>query len=200
MARNSPCIEKEDLGEVIDQDREERLIELEAGEAGEKKEPDKKSARLPDCLLLMLYEPKLSMEVSKETWVCSNDFLHRRLRHPIYQPWHPSKPSAAVAMTATSAGSNNDKDEVENKEVVTSILPAIPHPPPPSRQPTPSTVPEKSRGNASAAMTPVPPSVYGPLALTRCESEQMRSSAKLTPDACFWKDRHRPIGAAGIGL
>ncbi|XP_022142926.1 uncharacterized protein LOC111012918, partial [Momordica charantia] len=30
---------------------------------------------LPDCLLLMMYEPKLSMEVSKETWVCSTDFI-----------------------------------------------------------------------------------------------------------------------------
>ena len=43
----------------------------------EKKEAEKKGkeeALLPECLLLMMCEPKLSMEVSRETWVCSTDF------------------------------------------------------------------------------------------------------------------------------
>ncbi|CAN4075557.1 unnamed protein product [Withania somnifera] len=33
---------------------------------------------LPDCLLLMMCEPKLSMEVSKETWVCSSTTTERK--------------------------------------------------------------------------------------------------------------------------
>lgn len=35
---------------------------------------ERKSSKLPDCLLLMMCEPKLSMEVSKETWVSKTDF------------------------------------------------------------------------------------------------------------------------------
>ncbi|KAF7144698.1 hypothetical protein RHSIM_Rhsim04G0023200 [Rhododendron simsii] len=67
---------------------EETLIESEARERegngnpereGEvKKEQENRGERsslLPECLLLMMCEPKLSMEVSKETWVCSGDFI-----------------------------------------------------------------------------------------------------------------------------
>ncbi|KAL8147773.1 uncharacterized protein LOC141664103 [Apium graveolens] len=36
---------------------------------------ERKSSKLPDCLLLMMCEPKLSMEVSKETWVSKRDFV-----------------------------------------------------------------------------------------------------------------------------
>ncbi|KAI4388127.1 hypothetical protein MLD38_000485 [Melastoma candidum] len=52
-----------------------------------KLESEKKieAPKLPDCLLLMMREPKLSMEVSKETWVCSNDFLR----------WLPQRPVAS---------------------------------------------------------------------------------------------------------
>jgi hypothetical protein len=41
---------------------------------------------------------------------------------------------------------------------------------------------------------------YAPLVLKRCKSEPLRSSARLAPDACFWKDRHRPLNATGIGF
>ncbi|XP_039120643.1 uncharacterized protein LOC120257086 [Dioscorea cayenensis subsp. rotundata] len=53
-------------------------------EAGETKR------ELPDCLLLMMYEPKLSMEVSKETWVCSTDFLQWRPKEVV--PAAPAPP------------------------------------------------------------------------------------------------------------
>ncbi|KAI3774968.1 hypothetical protein L1987_49534 [Smallanthus sonchifolius] len=32
---------------------------------------------LPECLLMMIHEPKLSINVSKETWVCRTDFIKR---------------------------------------------------------------------------------------------------------------------------
>ncbi|XP_058211110.1 uncharacterized protein LOC131323370 [Rhododendron vialii] len=67
---------------------DETLIESEARERegngnpereGEvKKEQENRGERsslLPECLLLMMCEPKLSMEVSKETWVCGGDFI-----------------------------------------------------------------------------------------------------------------------------
>ncbi|KAI3690951.1 hypothetical protein L2E82_49164 [Cichorium intybus] len=50
---------------------------------------------LPECLLLMMYEPKLSMEVSKETWVSSKDFIrrHSSKKKPLPPPPPPRKPS-----------------------------------------------------------------------------------------------------------
>ncbi|CAL9093867.1 unnamed protein product [Musa acuminata var. zebrina] len=188
-------------------------------EAGEKGEEEKKGTELPDCLLLMMYEPKLSMEVSKETWVCSTDFLQWRLHHPNYRPCHPSKPVAAGATaTTTGAGKVGTRaDEVtkgeasveitddrssDNKETVSPIQEA----PQPSSLPSPPVLPtvsdkdKKLRGNAGVLPSPAPAPAYGPFVLTRCKSEPMRSSAKMAPDACFWKDRHRPIGATGIGF
>jgi len=41
---------------------------------------------------------------------------------------------------------------------------------------------------------------YAPFVLKRCKSEPMQSSARLAPDACFWKDRHRPLNATGVGF
>ncbi|XP_047957849.1 glutamic acid-rich protein-like [Salvia hispanica] len=41
---------------------------------------EKEKPLLPECLLLMMREPKLSMEVSRETWVCSTDFTKARPR------------------------------------------------------------------------------------------------------------------------
>ena len=85
---------------------------------------------------------------------------------------------------------------------------------------------EESKALASVISTPMPPRVvqkpprkpateqklklelpmvagvaaYAPFVLKRCKSEPMRSSARLAPDACFWKDRHRPLNATGIGF
>lgn len=55
------------------------------GEGGAKGEEVGKRKELLDCLLLMMYEPKLSMEVFKETCVCGIDFFrwfpHHHSRH-----------------------------------------------------------------------------------------------------------------------
>ncbi|XP_023926908.1 uncharacterized protein LOC112038332 [Quercus suber] len=48
-----------------------------------KPERERESSVLPDCLLLMMCEPKFSMEVSKETWVCSTDFIRWLQERPI---------------------------------------------------------------------------------------------------------------------
>ncbi|KAK1396994.1 hypothetical protein POM88_006857 [Heracleum sosnowskyi] len=42
--------------------------------------PERKSSKLPDCLLLMMCEPKLSMEVSKETWVSKREFVQEQVK------------------------------------------------------------------------------------------------------------------------
>ncbi|KAG6505022.1 eukaryotic translation initiation factor 5B-like [Zingiber officinale] len=171
--------------EEEDGGRQHFRIEEETGQKGvEEKSPD-----LPDCLLLMLYEPKLSMEVSKETWVCSDDFLQRNR--------HPSKSTAAA--TTTMVTSTDEASEIanENKEVGTPMQDDC-------RPPAPTLLAadteKKLTINAVAKHAQVPTLAYEPLVLTRCKSEPMRLSASLTPDACFWRDRHRPIGATGIGF
>ncbi|KAL0362653.1 UNVERIFIED_CONTAM: hypothetical protein Scaly_1220500 [Sesamum calycinum] len=57
--------------------------------SNEKPKKEKESPVLPECLLLMMCEPKLSMEVSKETWVCSTDFIR-------WLPERPRKPTKAT--------------------------------------------------------------------------------------------------------
>ncbi|KAK1276739.1 hypothetical protein QJS04_geneDACA010918 [Acorus gramineus] len=127
------------------------------------KTDEKRGAMPPECLLLMMCEPKLSMEVSKETWVETADFLRPRPRLPPV-----------------------------NKEPTENPISAAPAPPPPAPPPSSmATAVEQRLVSASA---------HEPFVLTRCKSEPMRSSAKLAPQACFWKARHRPIGAAGLGF
>ncbi|KAM0937633.1 hypothetical protein DsansV1_C24g0181271 [Dioscorea sansibarensis] len=143
---------------------------MDSGKSCSKVEAGEKKRELPDCLLLMMYEPKLSMEVSKETWVCSTDFLQ----------WRPKEVVPAAAGAA-----------VEEQ---------IPDPAPPLSEEVEKKLagtPEPAQVAAAAAAQVA---AYEPFVLTRCKSEPMRSSARLAPDACFWKSRHQPIGAAGIGF
>ncbi|KAG6395558.1 hypothetical protein SASPL_141677 [Salvia splendens] len=69
-----------------DKDEEEELVVTEekekAKESIEEQQNEEKPFSLPECLLLMMREPKLSMEVSRETWVCSTDFTTRRPPKP----------------------------------------------------------------------------------------------------------------------
>ncbi|XP_028755539.1 histone-lysine N-methyltransferase SETD1B [Neltuma alba] len=149
---------------------------------------------LPDCLLLMMCEPKLSMEVSKETWVCSTDFVR----------WLPERPAKR------KGGGDEPKKRI-------SIDAKPPLGPPPLMQPPRSScsfpAPAAHGGGMSMAsmieQKLVGSNAYEPFVLTRCKSEPMRSSTKLAPDACFWKNRklephHRPaalgVGAAGVGF
>ncbi|KAI0488953.1 hypothetical protein KFK09_028792 [Dendrobium nobile] len=149
------------------------------GEAGEWTE-------LPDCLLMMMYEPKLSMEVSKETWVCSNDFV--RWRPQQTRNRIPSKPAAVGESADVNAAPL--PPEPQAAEAAATVVLVAPRP-----DPSKSTAVQHKLLARPAAVAP-----YEPLVLTRCKSEPVRSSARLAPDACFWKDRHRPIGAAGIGF
>ncbi|XP_040990009.1 glutamic acid-rich protein-like [Juglans microcarpa x Juglans regia] len=158
--------------------------------------PERRSSVLPDCLLLMMCEPKLSMEVSKETWVCSTDFI-RCL---------PERP----------ANKTNGKDEVK-KRVSTEVSNPTDPPhqlllqPPRSSCSFPIAAAAPGAGSSMASMIEqklVGSNGYEPFVLTRCKSEPRRSSGKFAPEACFWKNRkmepHRPatlgVGAAGIGF
>ncbi|CAN4096969.1 unnamed protein product [Withania somnifera] len=145
------------------------------------KEPIKQQNEsiLPDCLLLMMCVPKLSMEVSKETWVCSSttDFIEREQAKKV---------------------KNKEVYEEQNKSQY------LPLQPPRSSCSLPAmsmaTMIEQKLLNTLA---------YEPLVLTRCKSEPMRIvAAKLEPETCFWKNRkiepHRRatfgFGAAGFGF
>ncbi|WOK97264.1 hypothetical protein Cni_G05972 [Canna indica] len=212
--QNSHSIERE--GEKQDmQDNEHCEVER---EAAQKRVDEKRSKELPDCLLLMMYEPKLSMEVSRETWVCSTDFLRWHRHHPNNRPLPPSE--SAVANTAAAAAATVDingtsldreteddesrttNDKISENKVVVAPKQELsqPSPPLPSVPPTSSDTEKKLKTNAADVPTPMSAPAYGPFALTRCKSEPMRSSVRLTPDVCFWKDRHRPLGATGIGF
>ncbi|KAM3216576.1 hypothetical protein P3L10_026017 [Capsicum annuum] len=65
---------------------------------------------LPDCLLLMMYEPKLAMEVSKEKWVCSSNtekkkeiFLSEESNKSQHLPPQPPRSSCSFPDTMSMA-------------------------------------------------------------------------------------------------
>ncbi|KVI02181.1 uncharacterized protein LOC112500445 [Cynara cardunculus var. scolymus] len=167
---------------------------------------------LPECLLLMMCEPKLSMEVSKETWVSSKDFVRRHSSRkkppapPQLQP--PIKPTngqneSKVSSTTTTKGLASTTKYQNHVTAEDAAAAAV--------QP----------GRSSCSL-PAPPSMaemleqklvnavgYEPFVLTRCKSEPMRTAAaKLAPDSCFWKNRKLEplrrasfgVGAAGVGF
>ncbi|KAL6999572.1 hypothetical protein U1Q18_000731 [Sarracenia purpurea var. burkii] len=184
-------MESEERKEVISHGRVERGCEMKQAER-------ERSSALPDCLLLMGCEPKLSMEVCKETWVCSEDFI-RRL--PEKQP---------------KAKDGGDEPKKRNRTDFKPTLPSHPahrktlHQPPRSSCSLPGAV--AVPGGSMAMMTEeklVNAVGNEPLGLTRCKSEPMRTAAaKLAPDTCFWKNRklepHRRatigVGAGGVGF
>lgn len=160
---------------------------------------------LPDCLLLMMCEPKLSMEVSKETWVCSTDFIR------------------CLPERHVSSSSNNKKDRKDEakKPPRVSIDSKASNPAPAHQQQQQMMQPPRSScsfpiqagGPVSMAeiigQKLVGSTAYEPFVLTRCKSEPMRSASKLAPEACFWNNRklephHRPgplgVGATGVGF
>ncbi|XP_068666064.1 uncharacterized protein [Aristolochia californica] len=145
---------------------------------------EERDKSLPDCLSLMLCEPKLSIEVSKETWACRTDF----------QRWRPERKSKAATEGAADDRRRLSTDSNSAK------------PPLPPAKPNPAhTTPTAPSMAAAVEQKLVNASAYDPFVLTRCKSEPMRSSAKLAPEACFWKSRkvqQHPVdvGAAGIGF
>ncbi|KAF8707175.1 hypothetical protein HU200_030421 [Digitaria exilis] len=190
--------------------REVEKVEIRAKdcEAGPLVQRRKKSGELPDCLLLMMYEPKLSMEVSKETWVCSTDFVHWKS----YQGKNncnrrPQKTLASGNDAATATGEVEDKENSEGSTVdtkeskdpsmvnLTAVRMAAP-----VAQETPPLDPDTTEQKTKLELPLVTnAAAYAPFVLKRCKSEPMRSSARLAPD-CFWKDRHRPLNATGVGF
>lgn len=154
----------------------------------EEEERENTKPVLPDCLLLMMCEPKLSMEVSKETWVCSTDFIRW-----LPERHHSKKPTKT-----------DGSDEPKKKKKA------------PPQQAAPPVQPARSSisfpgGEQKVARTGVG---YEPFVLTRCKSAPMRSTAKIsaTELACsLWgrengrkMEPHLPatygVGAAGVGF
>ncbi|XP_076930377.1 uncharacterized protein LOC143595155 [Bidens hawaiensis] len=193
-----------DENEILDQDQEAdetENIEQEVKGFAERSESKESDQGLPECLLLMMYEPKLSMEVSKETWVSSKDFIRRQSskKKPPAPP--PVKPTDGQSKVNASTRAN-----------VTSVAKfdthaVAPAPVQPGRSscslPAPSSMAEMLEQKLVNAVG------YEPFVLTRCKSEPMRTAAaKLAPDNCFWKNRKLEplrrasfgVGAAGIGF
>ncbi|PSR95702.1 RING finger protein [Actinidia chinensis var. chinensis] len=131
---------------------------------------------LPDCLLMMMCEPKLSMEVSKETWVCSTDFIR----------WLPER-----RKVNKTDGRNLPKNRIR--------IDANP-PPPRSSCSLPATAAVSMAAVIEQKLAVA--AAYEPLVLKRCKSEPMRTApAKLAPETCFWKNRKlEPHRRATLGF
>ncbi|KAI3928189.1 hypothetical protein MKW98_023790 [Papaver atlanticum] len=137
-------------------------------------ETERKPAALPECMMwMMMSEPKLSMEVSKETWVSSGDFTRKPGRHgrvvddsearqpqlslnnklTDYMGNHPIIQPRQQRRLPTSCA-NNNRDPA--RRVVLSMASMI----------------EQKLMKAVAYHQPF-------FVLSRCNSEPVRSSAKL---------------------
>ncbi|ESQ48468.1 hypothetical protein EUTSA_v10020211mg [Eutrema salsugineum] len=164
---------------------------------------------LPDCLLLMMCEPKLSMEVSKETWVCSTDFVRclpgrppaKKIPETAGDHNHQPKKRTVVAVdsTASSRRRSIDKPPVHHA-MLQPPRSSCSYPAAPPIITAAVGVGEQKVAGANK--------VYEPPVLPRCKSEPRKSASKLAPEACFWKNRklepHPPatvgVGGAGVGF
>ncbi|XP_021773744.1 uncharacterized protein LOC110737720 [Chenopodium quinoa] len=190
--------------DVEEHEQEQELVARKSIEGENKK-------TLPDCLLLMMCEPKVSMEVSKETWVCSTDFLR----------WLPERHHKKVV---------NKPDNLSDSSIPKKNKPAAvaAMPPPhvqqryelaaqPPIQPGRSSISFPAGGGSVANLIEQKLNKgggYEPFVLTRCKSAPLRSAAKTLPPemACsLWGrengrklEPHRPatfgVGAAGVGF
>ncbi|KAI3755759.1 hypothetical protein L1987_55565 [Smallanthus sonchifolius] len=178
--------------EIVTPERSEMTEETESKE----REIELEREGLPECLLLMMYEPKLSMEVSKETWVSSKDFIRRQSSRK-----KPPPPPPAVKLTDGQSKVSATSTTTSSKHV--TAAPPIQ----PGRSscslPAPTSMAEMLEQKLVNAVG------YEPFVLTRCKSEPMRTAAaKLAPDNCFWKNRKLEplrrasfgVGAAGVGF
>ncbi|KAF4378913.1 hypothetical protein F8388_022000 [Cannabis sativa] len=177
--------------------------EPEKQEESEDKVGRKSGSGLPDCLLLMMCEPKLSMEVSKETWICSTDFIR----------WIPDRRPNSKKGSGLGPGPGVEEPKKRPSIVVNGGpnrgLPPIQPPRSSVSFPITAAAPQ-SMANVIEQKLVGSAKPYEPFVLTRCKSEPMRSTAaaKLAQEACFWKNRklepHHPaslgVGAAGVGF
>ncbi|KAM7492558.1 hypothetical protein LguiA_035479 [Lonicera macranthoides] len=165
--------------------KEEEGLQVEERE--KEREIEKERRLLPDCLLMMMCEPKLSMEVSKETWVCSTDFIR-------FQPNNGRDDESKNTFSIDS-----DSNPAPTIQLIRPQLPPRSSCSLPAPTVSIGTMIEEKLINAVG---------YEPFVLTRCKSAPMRTASKLAPDTCFWKNRnlepHRRsnfgVGAAGIGF
>ncbi|MFQ6650589.1 hypothetical protein Gotur_022786 [Gossypium turneri] len=187
-------VEEEEEGETS-QERSE-LEYPETDPENESKESESQDKLLPDCLLLMMCEPKLSMEVSKETWVCSTDFIR----------WLPEKRKQQVVKPKDSGDEPKRRISVDSNPLPIFLQPprsscSFPAAPPMDTAGAEAVNGAGSGGSKTTMMEHklVGGKGYEPFPLTRCKSEPRRSSAKLAPDACFWKNRKLEPTSVGVG-
>ncbi|XP_013696739.3 micronuclear linker histone polyprotein [Brassica napus] len=162
---------------------------------------------LPDCLLLMMCEPKLSMEVSKETWVCSTDFVRCQPGRPPakkiteatgeHHHHHHQQPKKRI-VTGVDSNASSRRRSVDKRPVHHSLLQpprsSCSYPAAPPLLTTAASVREQKVGGGNKA--------YEPPVLPRCKSEPRKSASKLAPEACFWKNRKlepHPQASVGVG-
>ncbi|XP_026392095.1 formin BNI1-like [Papaver somniferum] len=195
-------VEKRETMEINKQGDEELAEELKS------KEREKGDHELPDCLLLMMCEPKLSMEVSKETWVCSTDFIRFRPERKLIQNNggdndHSKKRNStdskgrlstdSKSRLSTDSNPSNGRPPLHGKHQKPPTPPrrsiSKPPPPPPPAEVAPPIEHSTSPSSMATMIEQkfVHAVAYEPFVLTRCKSEPLKSSAKLAPEACFWK-------------
>ncbi|KAL4312285.1 hypothetical protein GQ457_01G004210 [Hibiscus cannabinus] len=184
---------KEGSTSTVEEEETETTQERSESECPEMREPDPEIESkecqekiLPDCLMLMMCEPKLSMEVSKETWVCSTDFIR-------FIPDKKKNQQQQQSEVKQKDGGDQSKARIS---IDRNPAPILLHPPRSS-----CSFPAAPAGGNGTTVDKklVGSKGYESFILTRCKSEPRRLSAKLAPDACFWKNRKLEPAALGIG-
>ncbi|KAL2944410.1 hypothetical protein RDABS01_032757 [Bienertia sinuspersici] len=180
--------EEEKVTVQCQQEREKVVVEEERRLSMEEKpKEENKSTKLPDCLLLMMCEPKLSMEVSKETWVCSTDFIR----------WLPERHQSKKSANTKTDGS----DESTTKKKKPTPVVGPPAEPPVQQGRSSISFPAGSVANLIEKKL-VKAGGYEPFVLTRCKSAPIRPTAKIAaPEmTCGRKlEPHRPA-TFGVGF
>ncbi|XP_039064290.1 myelin transcription factor 1-like isoform X2 [Hibiscus syriacus] len=209
QANESTSVETEEEGSTstVEDEETETTHERSESEYPEMKEPDPEIESkegqekiLPDCLLLMMCEPKLSMELSKETWVCSTDFIRCV---PEKKKNHQQQQQKSEVKQKHSRDQSKERNSIDRNPA-----PILLHPPRSSC--SFPVAPPMVTAAAGGGWTTIDKKLVGgkgyeSFILTRCKSEPRRSSSKLAPDACFWNNmKLEPaalgVGAAGVGF
>ncbi|KAL9232448.1 hypothetical protein vseg_007559 [Gypsophila vaccaria] len=143
-------------------------------EVRKSKEKEKNDPMLPNCLLLMMCEPKLSMEVSKETWMCGTDFGR----------WLPERHH--IQKSKKIEGVEGDEGGNSCKKTKAAAVAALP---PSGRggrsgiQPGRSSISFPTVGESMASLIGEKLGNagvgYDPFVLTRCKSAPLRSEARF---------------------
>lgn len=138
-----------------------------------KGETERKPAALPECMMwMMMSEPKLSMEVSKETWVCSGDFTRKSARHGrVVDDSEAKQPQLALNNKLTDYMGNHPViQQRQQRRLPTSCANN-------NRDPARRVVLSMASMIEQKLMKAV--AYHQPFVLSRCNSEPVRSSAKL---------------------